>query len=1034
MCAKRCTNVTLVNTQHRGLPKEFPGTSFAKRGGMKRNRFAPPSLLLLLAMSSLGSLPGCGDPTDIPKNPTGGQGFEWPVDTYPISITPHASWKHQITFPDDIFLSAPSSASLDGGVRWVKFTVLMHDPTQVYFQDSYQYEFHAPFATERLDPFVGLSFDAFNDISLHASGQKAILGAVLLPPDPAKYAEYGIQLVRQDAYDPEMARIVLDLVKKNVLSSQQEAKPFYFPTYEQNASATQNQSFFTKAGFPVSSVDRWISRSQCYAGGWALGKLRYVAPEQIQTAYTNGSLKAEDILLTDAIPAELPYVAGIVSLSPSTPNAHTAILATSFGTPFVYLGTDAERERAKSLDGKEIILRAKNKDGVCTPMLANVDGALDPSDRTALLAQKKPDPLAVKPKQPLGKIVGNTNDLGPADVIHFGGKASNYGLLRDAIPDNSQDAIAFSFDLWDGFLDQTMPGGKTLRAEIAEKLAKHVFPPNLGALQVDLAAIRLRIEQDAVFSTDQQKAVTAALASFDPKRKIRFRSSTNVEDAEMFTGAGLYDSASGCLADDTDADTAGPSACDATQTVERGVFRALKKVYASFYNDNAFLARLLYGVKETDVGMGVLVHYSYPDEDELANGVATNIRGMEPMDDMNIVSQMGALSVTNPEGGAQPEVVHGYRYSWGTSYDTISGSSLVPLGGHVMEWDKDYIALGALLGKVADRFGEVNPAKPTFALDYEYKKVKSNGKLVIKQVRELPQASDLATLVPFMVPEAQKLCTFQGESSDVFAIHRLKVRTSLAPRAGFYDANRLTAETFFGDVTLTHASPKGANTFMGHPSTWPMFAHSFMADQAIDTFVWGAGAEARTFELSTAPFPTLLSPAMGPIVALRDMQVNLAADYATPVPFVDFDGLPAMRPRDEPVWLVPCSDESPETTSERPQTRTMETSGVKIVTTFHWGPAPTGIVAGYTAPLLRWKETTIEGLTTKPIVLKGFFSQTYRPQHHNFSEDFMFEPALEEGLSADVLNELEVKGIRQIYVLNSTVMGTIDSTGQLKPL
>ena len=38
------------------------------------------------------------------------------------------------------------------------------------------------------------------------------------------------------------------------------------------------------------------------------------------------------------------------------------------------------------------------------------------------------------------------------------------------------------------------------------------------------------------------KELTIALraAGFDPMQKIRFRSSTNVEDAQTFVGAGLY--------------------------------------------------------------------------------------------------------------------------------------------------------------------------------------------------------------------------------------------------------------------------------------------------------------------------------------------------------------------------------------------------------------------------------------------------------------------------------------------------------------
>ena len=81
------------------------------------------------------------------------------------------------------------------------------------------------------------------------------------------------------------------------------------------------------------------------------------------------------------------------------------------------------------------------------------------------------------------------------------------------------------------------------------------------------------------------------------------------------------------------------------------------------------------------------------------------------------------------------------------------------------------------------------------------------------------------------------------------------------------------------------------------------------------------------------------------------------------------------------------------------QTRTLsdKDKGVSITTSFYWPPHPTGPVAGYTAPLSRWDKTVIEGLTSEPIVLRGYYSQTYLPGHHNFWESFIFEPRLEEG-------------------------------------
>ena len=104
---------------------------------------------------------------------------------------------------------------------------------------------------------------------------------------------------------------------------------------------------------------------------------------------------------------------------------------------------------------------------------------------------------------------------------------------------------------------------------------------------------------------------------------------------------------------------------------------------------------------------------------------------------------------------------------------------------------------------------------------------------------------------------------------------------------------------------------------------------------------------------------------------------------------------------------------------------------------FFWPPAPTGAVAGYTAPLEKWERTTITGLTTTPITLEGYFSQTYRPGHHNFTEEFLFEPRLEEGIPAALVAELEAQNIRQIYVslgFISPVIKILGADGKFRDL
>jgi hypothetical protein len=80
-----------------------------------------------------------------------------------------------------------------------------------------------------------------------------------------------------------------------------------------------------------------------------------------------------------------------------------------------------------------------------------------------------------------------------------------------------------------------------------------------------------------------------------------------------------------------------------------------------------------------------------------------------------------------------------------------------------------------------------------------------------------------------------------------------------------------------------------------------------------------------------------------------------------------------------------------------------------------------------TYPLGRYIETTITGLTTLPIVLHGYYSQTFSPGHHNFSEEHLFEPRLEPGISQAILGQLKTAKIDLIHVAynNLTSQSTI---------
>ena len=942
-------------------------------------------------------------------------------------------WKNKIVFPDDEFrVVGDSSAEPD----WVKFTILLSpfDPEVVYFQDCRKYVFHYDFALRELDPFAGMSREEFDAATLYANGQRAILGAVVLPPtggwpEPTKYREYGIQFVGRDAYTREQIRDMFNIVKASV-AAEEDVEAFYFPSYEQTAVAEANREWFASEGIGVSSAARWANGNICYSEGWALGQLKYFSADEIESAYLRGDLTGGDILLTDGVPAEIPMVAGVVSLGPSSPNSHVAILTRTYGVPFVYLALAADAQRAQELVGRRVVLRGYNTWQGCDVRLIDAEG-LDEGTVDEILELKRPGELDIQPMATYGSYSASTDLLGPGDIKYFGGKAANFGILRDSIGGNCPVAAAFSFDLWNAYLDQTIVGGNTLRQEIAGRLSGMGYPPaDMGALSSTLAGIRglFRSEYVTSFSAELQDAVVATLNDpqygFDRFRKIRFRSSTNVEDSEQFSGAGLYDSYSGCLGDDLDGNSAGPCLCDPTRNNERGVFRAIRRVFASFYNDNAYIERLRHGVNENDVGMAILVHHSFPDEIEMANGVATLVKSSPTYSwhDITLVTQAGATSVSNPTDGSIPEEVDIDVYSTNYYATVLRESNLVALGDTVMEWQADYIDLSKLLVLAGNRYGEAT-GKDTYVLDFEYKKVAPFGDLVVKQIRAIPQPGSEKTITPFLINEPTEYSVFQGESSNVFGAHRLKSVWDMQTRNMWLTQKNLRA-SIYSDVRLDLLYGVGTVTREGGFAGWPGYRYSFSQNRSQDVWMFDDIRNARNYSLQTqvwyysedAP-DILVAPAESPILTLSDLNMGrlyLEVTYDQPVPFRDWTN--ATTTTTDTVSLRPTLQPDP---GDKFQRRTVsdKDSGISIDASFYWPPHPTGATAGYTAPLVRWEETVIEGLTDSAIVLRGNYSQTYGPAHHNFSEEFIFEPRLEAGISPDILNQLRQKDIRMIYCI-----------------
>ena len=204
-------------------------------------------------------------------------------------------------------------------------------------------------------------------------------------------------------------------------------------------------------------------------------------------------------------------------------------------------------------------------------------------------------------------------------------------------------------------------------------------------------------------------------ARFPEGTSLRYRSSTNNEDLPGFNGAGLYDSK-----------TQHPE-----ESIEDGVSKSLKQVYASLWNYRAFTEREFYRIDHRATAMGVLVHPNY--SDEKINGVAVSVDpAYGTVGSYYVNSQVGEDLVTNPEANSVPEEI---LFLHDDTYRVVGVSNQVPAGQILMN-DDQLTQLRSHLSTIHRRFAQLYrpSADEQFAIEIEFK-ITSADVLAIKQAR-----------------------------------------------------------------------------------------------------------------------------------------------------------------------------------------------------------------------------------------------------------------------------------------------------------
>jgi rifampicin phosphotransferase len=325
-----------------------------------------------------------------------------------------------------------------------------------------------------------------------------------------------------------------------------------------------------------------------------------------------------EILVLDEVPVQLPPVAGIITSQPSTPLSHINLLAKGWGIPNVYLKN--AKELLKQYDGWWVSFEA-NRDNYSIKR-ADLNQLHEYQKRL----QERLD--VVKPHFNVSET--RLLDLAQqraASSIAFGGKSANLGEVMHArlpgivVP----NGFTIPFYYYDEFIKRN-----NLDDAIFALLNDQKFVHDPAYRREHLETLREQIQQ-AKFDPDLRREVLQRVAREFPGKGLFVRSSSNSEDLPKFSGAGLY--------------TTVPNVKGEQELIE-----AIKTVWASLWNFEAYEFRERANVDHSKIFMAVL----------LQEGINSESSGVMISTDPFDIENKGAIYIS-AKRGLGIKVVEGQR-------------------------------------------------------------------------------------------------------------------------------------------------------------------------------------------------------------------------------------------------------------------------------------------------------------------------------------------------------------------------------------
>ena len=612
------------------------------------------------------------------------------------------------------------------------------------FQNVRRFSLHQEFMSAVFpERFPALTFEDFNRVVGNRATRSYYVG-ILSRLRTDKGPAYGVNIFADTSDAAELLTLeeVTDVIAR--LGRDFQLRPLgYFPDDFQ---ARETAAQWRDPPFPVYIQDAAPTVAyQAYTRAVGFGRVRVLDPEGFREASESGQIGFQNILVLSFAPGDIEgVVGGVITGALQGELSHLSIRTARRKTPNAFVGGAVET--FGGFDGKLVRLQVTETEALIRE--ASVEEAEEfwTSNRPQISIFPQVDRAFTE----LCRF--SEMDLSGEAVppeARFGGKATNLARLGRVLSGSFDDWVEVGFGIPVHYYLQFLRTNEipsaldtarvvTYEEHLRELFASEEFASNSEVRFRTLKAFREFARENGEIDDGLVDRIRSRIVEIfgSAETMVRFRSSSNVEDALEFNGAGLYESTGVCVADTLDEDGDGPSLCDPRQPEERKIRRALKKVWTSVFTFRAFEERNFFGVPEDNVAMAVLVSRAFIDE--RANGVAFTGNISNPLDRRYVITvQPGEASVVNPEPGVLPEkdvldVVDGEIRR---IIRPTTGSTLLPPGQWVLS-DEELLALGRVMSHVDDTFplelGE--HARSAVLLDMEIK-LESDGNLALKQVR-----------------------------------------------------------------------------------------------------------------------------------------------------------------------------------------------------------------------------------------------------------------------------------------------------------